>query len=123
MAPYAVAGSGKGVLYVLNPKTGAVITKLTTTAGDPTTPSGLAKWGTGPTTRNSMPPHCTRTVGTCWATCGGSTSIPRTPPEVIKLATFGREQQYSTHHHAAEMTNVGLNHDLRPPANTSRFPI
>jgi len=34
---------GKGFLYVLNPMTGAIISKLGTGVGDATTPSGLAK--------------------------------------------------------------------------------
>jgi type IV pilus assembly protein PilY1 len=37
------ANPGKGFLYVLNPITGVVISKLGTGAGDATTPSGLAK--------------------------------------------------------------------------------
>jgi type IV pilus assembly protein PilY1 len=36
-------GSGLGYLYVLNANTGAVISKIATTAGSPTSPSGLAK--------------------------------------------------------------------------------
>lgn len=37
------SGDGKGHLYVLNANTGALLSKLDTTAGDTTTPSGLAK--------------------------------------------------------------------------------
>lgn len=36
-------GDGKGHLYILNANTGALLSKLDTTAGDTTTPSGLAK--------------------------------------------------------------------------------
>lgn len=36
-------GTGKGYLYVLNAKTGAIISKITTNVGDTSTPSGLAK--------------------------------------------------------------------------------
>ncbi|MBE0599069.1 MAG: hypothetical protein IH614_17610, partial [Desulfuromonadales bacterium] len=36
-------GDGKGYLWVLNPNTGAIISKIGTGAGDTTTPSGLAK--------------------------------------------------------------------------------
>jgi type IV pilus assembly protein PilY1 len=36
-------GDGKGHLYVLNANTGVLLSKLDTTAGDTTTPSGLAK--------------------------------------------------------------------------------
>jgi type IV pilus assembly protein PilY1 len=37
---------GKGILYTLNPETGAVIDKFITSAGDATTPSGFAKFAT-----------------------------------------------------------------------------
>ncbi|MDO8305048.1 pilus assembly protein [Herminiimonas sp.] len=37
------SGDGKGHLYVLNANTGVLLSKLDTTAGDTTTPSGLAK--------------------------------------------------------------------------------
>lgn len=40
----AVAGDGKGYLYVLNANTGALMLKLATTAGSDTTPSGLAQF-------------------------------------------------------------------------------
>lgn len=36
-------GDGQGYLYVLNANTGAVLEKIATGAGDPSTPSGLAK--------------------------------------------------------------------------------
>ena len=37
-------GDGKGHLFVLNAQTGAIISDIATTAGSPTTPSGLAKF-------------------------------------------------------------------------------
>ncbi len=40
---HADGGDGKGHLYVLNANTGVLLSKLDTTAGDTSTPSGLAK--------------------------------------------------------------------------------
>lgn len=49
------AGDGKGYLYVLNAKTGAVISKIGTGVGSASTPSGFAKisaWADEPTKNN-----------------------------------------------------------------------
>ncbi|MFZ5581918.1 MAG: pilus assembly protein [Pseudomonadota bacterium] len=49
--PYDAAGTGLGYLYVLNPLTGAVISKISTGTGSTSTPSGLGRisaWADNP---------------------------------------------------------------------------
>ena len=86
---YAVAGSGKGVLYVLNPKTGAVITKYQTTAGDATTPSGLARmayWADSPEQNaTALYAYGGDLLGNLWRFDINTADASK---KVIKLATF-----------------------------------
>ena len=112
MAPTTLSpGSGKGVLYVLNPKTGAVITKVSTTAGDATTPSGLARmsyWADSPEQNaTALFAYGGDLLGNLWRFDINTTAAVK---NVITLATFkdanGNPQPITTR---PEMTNVGLN--------------
>ena len=91
-------GSGGGFLYVINVGTGAIIEKIATGSGDPTTPSGLAKI-TAITANPDADPVITQiyggdNLGQMWRfdMSGAGSAIVKT-----LLTTTGASQPITTH--------------------------
>lgn len=86
------AGNGKGYLYVLNASTGAIISKITTNAGDATTPSGLAKiagWNAEPAGNKVSYVYGGDLLGNVWRfDINSSTAATIGTGAVMKLASL-----------------------------------
>ncbi|MCX7142953.1 MAG: PilC/PilY family type IV pilus protein, partial [Proteobacteria bacterium] len=92
------SGSGIGYLYVLDAATGTVLKKISTTSGDATTPSGLAKI-TAITANPQTDPNITYVYGgdnngDLWRF--DFTGDPALAIPVLKMATLGSAQPITT---------------------------
>ena len=107
-----LAGSGLGVLYLLNPQTGAVVAKYQTTAGTAAAPSGLARmsyWADNPEQNaTALYGYGGDLAGNFWRF--DFSKAPGATDAVVKLATFqngGPSPQPQPITTRPEMTKLG----------------